>query len=84
MEVVSDTISLDSHLPAPPSLAEKRKAEEEEEDTLDAFMRTVEVPCQTSELTSAFRNLCQQSVIQPQEKSRVKKSHVIKIKLRKD
>lgn len=84
MEIVSDTIGLDSQLPAPPSLAEKRKAEEEEEDTLDAFMRTVEVPCQTSELASAFRNLCHQSAVQPQEKSRVKKPHVIKINLKKD
>ncbi|KAJ1519506.1 hypothetical protein ONE63_004790 [Megalurothrips usitatus] len=72
-------------LPPPPSLAERRKAQEEEEDTLDAFMKTVECPVQTSDLTNAFQNLCQQSSVQRPEKSRVvKKSHVIKINLKQN
>lgn len=87
MEEVSDmpnTASVSELLP-PPSLAEKRKAQEEEEDTLDAFMRTVVAPVQTSDLTVAFQNLCQQSASQRPELSRiVKKSHVIKINLKKD
>ena len=69
----------------PPSLAEKRKAQQEEEDTLEAFMRTIKAPTQTSDLTVAFKNLCQQSASQSPELSRiVKKSHVIKINLKKD
>lgn len=79
----TDTVP-ENKLSPPPSLAEKRKALEEEEDTLDAFMKTVEAPCQTSELTSAFRNLCQQSAAQKKEQSKVKKSHVIKINLKKN
>lgn len=74
-----------SGLTPPPSLTERRKAQEEEEDTLDAFMKTVKTPVQTSDLTAAFQNLCQQSQTLPAERSRVfKKSHVIKINLKKE
>ncbi|KAK3913444.1 Coiled-coil domain-containing protein 97 [Frankliniella fusca] len=92
MDVIDDTsdTAVDavlerSNLPPPPSLADRRKAQEEEEDTLDAFMKTVAAPVQTSELTTAFQNLSHQSRVQLPERSRViKKPHVIKINLKKD
>ncbi|XP_026289982.1 coiled-coil domain-containing protein 97 [Frankliniella occidentalis] len=91
LDETSDTVDSTepdkSELPSLPSLAERRKAQEEEEDTLDAFMKTVSAPGQTSDidLTAAFQNLSHQSRVQQPEMSRViKKSHVIKINLKKN